>query len=122
MVAVFAPNLTREAVYDALYARKCYATTGARIYLDFTVDGKPMGSDIENASGIFKYKITVLGTDNIASVELVRTGKNETIYESGETRSVFLEGEIRDSGWAYIKVIQTDRNMAWSSPVWLEKK
>ena len=36
---VLAEALTREAVFDALHARRCYATTGAPIVLDFTVNG-----------------------------------------------------------------------------------
>ena len=44
LVAVYAPELTREAIWDALWHRRCYATTGKRIILEFSVDGEPMGS------------------------------------------------------------------------------
>ena len=43
VAVVIAPALTREAVFDALAERRTYATTGARIVLDFSVGGVPMG-------------------------------------------------------------------------------
>ena len=45
LACVVAPKLTRAAIWQALYDRRCYATTGDRILLDFTSDDKPMGSD-----------------------------------------------------------------------------
>jgi hypothetical protein len=42
LAAVWAAELTREAVFDALYARRCYGTTGARILLDFRLNGEPI--------------------------------------------------------------------------------
>src|ERR1019366_1358965 len=49
MVAVYAPGLTREAIFQGLYHRRTYATTGTRIILDFTVNGAPMGSEIRTS-------------------------------------------------------------------------
>ena len=46
LAAVRAPALTREAIFDALHARRTYGTTGARILLDFRVNDAPMGSEI----------------------------------------------------------------------------
>ena len=46
LAAVRAPALTREAIFDALHARRTYGTTGQRILLDFRVNDAPMGSEI----------------------------------------------------------------------------
>ena len=43
VLAVYAPALTREAVFDAIHRRRTYGTTGSRIVLDFTLNGTPMG-------------------------------------------------------------------------------
>ena len=51
LTAVFAPALTSEAILAALRARRCYATTGARMILDFRVEGRPMGEELETACG-----------------------------------------------------------------------
>ena len=40
--AVAATGLTREEIFDALYHRRTYGTTGVKILLDFAIDGKPI--------------------------------------------------------------------------------
>lgn len=50
LTCVLADVLTRDGVWDALAARRCYGTTGARIILEFDIDGHPMGSIVENAN------------------------------------------------------------------------
>ena len=44
LVAALARELTRDAVFEALFERRTYATTGARILLDFTLNRHGMGS------------------------------------------------------------------------------
>ena len=46
IMAVRAKRLTRKAIFNALWNRQCYATTNSRIYLEFDVCGKPMGSQV----------------------------------------------------------------------------
>ena len=50
LAAVRAPELTREAIFDGLHARRTYGTTGQRILLDFRVNDAPMGSEIALAA------------------------------------------------------------------------
>ncbi|HEX5167290.1 MAG TPA: DUF3604 domain-containing protein [Thermomicrobiales bacterium] len=45
LMAILAPDLTRESLWDALRARRCYGTSGPRIILDLSVSGHPMGSE-----------------------------------------------------------------------------
>jgi len=47
ITAVYATDLTREGIWEALRARRTYATTGERILLSVTVDGQPMGSEFD---------------------------------------------------------------------------
>jgi hypothetical protein len=61
--------MTREAVFRALKARRCYGTTGARIDLDFEIEGQPMGSIVEIA-GSARVNASVRGTAPIESLEL----------------------------------------------------
>ncbi len=46
LAAVLAPSLTRENIFDGLYNRRCYATSGNRLYMDWRMDGHLMGSEI----------------------------------------------------------------------------
>ncbi|MFZ1754075.1 MAG: DUF3604 domain-containing protein, partial [Caldilineaceae bacterium] len=60
LTCVLAEELTRDAVFAALKARRCYGTTGPRMDLDFAMDGQPMGSAIET-SGPVKVQASVSG-------------------------------------------------------------
>ena len=123
LAAVLAPELTREAVFDALYERRCYATSGARIYLDFRLDGRRMGSELRVARHArLPYDVVISGTDRIARIELIQAGREGTVWTQDGTRVVRLHGELvfDASSWTYVRVTQTDRQMAWSSPIWVD--
>ena len=46
LTCVLADSLTREAVFDAIRRRRCYAVTAAqRIHVELTVNGLPMGAE-----------------------------------------------------------------------------
>ena len=45
LTCVLARTLTREGIWEAIKARRCYATSGQRIALSVQADGHPMGSE-----------------------------------------------------------------------------
>lgn len=47
--ALYAPSLTREDVWNALKARRCYATTFSRIVLDTCIGDAHMGQEVDGA-------------------------------------------------------------------------
>ncbi len=123
-IAVLAEELTRGAVWDAMYARRCYATTGVRIVLDFRVNGALMGSEItappDEANVI---EATVTGTAPIDRLELVREGQTIAVKEGGgEMTQTFSVADAcaGEATWYYLRVVQVDGEMAWSSPVWVD--
>lgn len=71
LTAVYAKELTRESIWEALHARRTYATTGERIRLLFQVDGADMGSEI-TTSGSPKINFQIEGTKPIERVDLFR--------------------------------------------------
>ncbi|HSR69354.1 MAG TPA: CehA/McbA family metallohydrolase [Acidobacteriota bacterium] len=74
LTAVLAEDLSRESVFDALRNRRNYATSGAAIVLEFTLDGHPMGSIIDQSdrSEAVQMSVRVEGTAPIDRVEIVR--------------------------------------------------
>jgi uncharacterized protein DUF3604 len=125
LAAVLAPDLTRESIFDGLYNRRCYATSGVRIYLDFRINGELMGSEIKiEIPSKVKYEITISGTDKIASIELIRNSKPEKIWDFNGQNVIQLSGEITIDcpEHIYLKVTQIDRHMAWSTAIWIDKK
>lgn len=71
LMACLAPELTREALWEAFLARRVYAVSGDRIALDFTVNGAPMGSAIP-AAARRAVRVRVRGCDAIDRIELLR--------------------------------------------------
>ncbi|MFH1928992.1 MAG: CehA/McbA family metallohydrolase [Chloroflexota bacterium] len=125
LMAVLAPELTREAIYEALMARRCYATTGERMYLDFRVDGSPMGSEVI-ANGDVSIHAEVAGTDRIRLVEVLKNNKViHSVEGDSELEELVLTDLPRGEGyegedWYYLRVTQHDGNMAWSSTIWVQ--
>ena len=72
IVAAFVPSLKREHVWDALYNRLTYGTTGARILVSLKINGAPMGSEVKTLGDApVTIEGSVLGTDTV-TVELLR--------------------------------------------------
>jgi len=69
ITAVYASELTRAGLWEALQARRTYATTGERMLLCVTVDGQPMGSELET-DGEPLVELSVEGTQAIEQVDL----------------------------------------------------
>ncbi|MGO1051287.1 CehA/McbA family metallohydrolase [Crossiella sp. CA198] len=133
LAAVFAPELERGAVFDALHDRQSYGTTGARMLLDFSVNGTPMGQS-STAEGPLRFEIRVAGTEELDTVQILsgRVGASE----STKVVAAWLPTGLDFSGtWSaaapaertfyYLRVRQRTsyrgrKATAWSSPIWIE--
>jgi hypothetical protein len=73
VMAVLCPELSRQAIFEAINARRTYALTGDRIEVDFSVDGVVMGSTIR-AGGEVEASFSVSGRDEIDVVEIIQDG------------------------------------------------
>ncbi len=139
LTGIMAPEHTREALFTALYNRSCYATTGERIILGFAIAGIPMGSELSTKTKpglVYNRHISgyVAGTCPIKEIEVIRNGKlihtlypNEpnlefTFDDSEMITQVALPGtsETPDFVYYYLRVLQEDGHMAWTSPIWID--
>ena len=123
---VYAPELSREAILDAIRARHCFGTTAARIFLDVRVNGALMGEKIPAPGGNpVKVDVKVRCPADIDRVEICRS--NQFVYSrTPDTREVsftFVDEEpLSGPSYYYVRVLQKDQELAWSSPVWLGVK
>jgi len=133
---VRADALTREALWQGLTQQRTYATEGERIFLDFTVDGYLMGSEISSMDAPH-IAVTAAGTAPITEVLVFKgTYVTDTIHP-GQTNDYYTiihsatPGELStsldvidtafdDSAFYYVRVTQADGKHAWSSPVWVD--
>ncbi len=131
ITAVLAPELTRAAIFDALYHRRTYGTTGVRIYLDFNISGATMGSTV-NLSQSPRIQIHAVGTREIERIELLKSasGSDLTVIKEWsplemEFRADYVDTLHRGDAIYYVRCTQTGLvrgrpSMAWSSPIWVK--
>lgn len=122
-IAVLADELTRASVWDAMYARRCYATTGTRMIVDFRVNDAIMGSEISVRYGDPRViEAAVTGTAPLERLELVRNGQVVVRHQCDDMSSHFRAEDVDAEGPAfyYLRAYQSDGEMAWSSPVWVD--
>lgn len=123
--AVYAENLSRSAVLEALQAKRTYAASD-NIVLDFRVEisGQTL---LMGESGVGegrpRVRVKALGTAPVKTVEVIRNNQFVYAAEPGTREvefSLLLAEPIQEDTYIYIRLIQADGQMAWSSPVWLE--
>lgn len=122
LTAIIAPELTREAIMQALRERRCYATTGARIVLGFQVDGHGMGEEFTASASQITATARVLGTAPLAHLELVCNGRI-VLTCPGRGRALEITETLPltedQTSYIYLRVTQSDGHVAWSSPIWV---
>ena len=135
ITGVLCDELTRPAIWEALKARRCYATTSVRILLHFDVNGLMMGRDVQLTKESRKdfesrtIRVKAAGTYPIDRIVIVRNGEEvhtrsidaiecEVEWDDEQSLSDVLDPKMKGV-YYYAKVYQHDGNMAWASPVWL---
>ncbi len=129
--AVRARALTRRDVLEALWHRRCWAVTNARIVLDIDVDGHGMGEEVETASNPV-ILVRVEGTSGLEEVALIRNGRVIRHERSPATHLAFTHVDRKHTAqacdWYVVRVTQTDVDQqgnpsrAWSSPIWVRRR
>ena len=140
LLGVWAKENTRQGIWEALMARRCWGATGPRIIVRFHVNDAPMGSECSAAAqpeiaDSRRIKVEIHGAAAIEKAEIVRN--NKTIHAvSGDADLNFgfedtdpLENVLlppakfspEPFAFYYLRVTQADGEMAWASPVWVQK-
>ena len=125
LMAVLAPDLTREALWNALQKRHVYATSGVRINMRFELNGGVMGDEIKvgDCQAPKVLEIEVHGTAPLDRVEILRS--NEVIHTfmpgDWDFSQTYVDEEYSTGEDFYqLRIIQSDGNRAWSTPIWVD--
>ncbi|MBI1898628.1 MAG: DUF3604 domain-containing protein [Acidobacteria bacterium] len=92
LAAVFAPELSRKSILQALWDRRTYAVTGDRIALRFTLNGKVMGRELPYARERL-IRVSVSGWDQVDRVEVLKN--NRVIH-----RNFPMDRETSSQSWS----------------------
>jgi hypothetical protein len=119
---VLAEGPGREAILAALKKRHCYAATD-----DILVEvrsGNHLQGDEFKTDQAPALQIKVVGTKPLAKIEVL---KDSDVVETLEPGKEEYTGTWTDPKpgkgvhWYYIRVQQSDGELAWSSPMWVEQ-
>lgn len=118
LTAALASACTREALWEALKARRTYATTGVRILLDVTANGHAVGSAF-STGGPVELSVHVVGTAPLWRVEVLRWP--EVIYSHAIPVSRPANGRYRlRVGWTGARIRARHRLTAWDGRLAVE--
>jgi hypothetical protein len=118
--ALYVDRLDREALLQAIRARRTFAATD-NVIVDFRMGDHFMGESFA-ARGAAPIRAFIRGTGALASVGLVKN--NRAIYtkagEGAEMNFTYTDAEARTGeAYYYIRVEQKDGQLGWSSPIWV---
>ncbi len=120
-LAILADTLTREALYEALKARRFYSTLDKTLALSFTVGGYEMGAFVK--SGTYDFSVTASDTENeiFTIVQIYKNGIRINEWNIIDT-DVSISGSIDTTSgdYFYVKITQQDGNEAISSPIFIQ--
>ena len=119
--------LRREAILDAIRARHTYGTTAARILLEVRVNGRLMGEKIpasgRQAGGSEDPRALPLATSTASRSAATASSSTRSSPAGRNADLTFLDTDpIAGYSYYYVRVMQKDEEIAWSSPVFLGAK
>ena len=137
LTGVWAEALTREAIFEGLRARRCFASNGERVVLDVRVNGAPMGAETRVA-GRVAVACRVRAPRPVLRVALFRDGEQVMEQKVGKAEArLTLEDRPEPGAHFYYVEISLDSlprkpmggrcgnlqvaqgDYAWSSPIWV---
>jgi len=122
LTAVITDSLNRKSIFDAIKRRHTYATTGGKkIILSFQSHKNIMGDSVFHQIGKAKhFKFSCIGTTDIQLIEVI---KNNNVIHTFSPDNIEYSAEFYDIDsiyftYYYLRITQSDGNMAWSSPIY----
>jgi hypothetical protein len=120
---ILSPSSKRSDLVESMRKRHAYGATD-NIVVDYRA-GEHMMGDVFEAAAAPRMTVKVAGTSRLDKVEIIKDGKfvYETRPEGSTAEFTYVDQnpEKRES-WYYVRVMQADRQMAWSSPMWIRYK
>ena len=114
-------ELTRDGVYDALHARRSFATTvPASLWMEW--NGVPMGSSVSQPPGTAgRLSVDIDGFGRpLAKLEVISDGgvqQERPLAGSVAHETLSFDAPASGTRYAYVRVTFADGELMWSSPV-----
>lgn len=122
LVAVYAPERSREAIFDSLFSRFAYATSGDRILLHVGLGTARMGQEMSGPTPQI-LQVEIEGTDTVSAVEIIKDGLAVHTVSGGAESIAFEWSDptppnTGSTSAYWVRVVQNNNEEAISSPIW----
>jgi len=133
---IISPELSEEALYDALRARRVYSSDDPDMRVIFKQGKHWMGETVENCGETVRFDVAVEDDENIASLQLITEGGKEAArvdFDVGDDSRVVTWNptvSVEGNTYFYLRVLERDENgdddlllgeqVAVTAPIWLE--
>jgi hypothetical protein len=124
---ILTTGTTRQDLVDAMRKRHTYGATD-NIVLDLRVeaDGRQylQGDEIP-AAGRYALQVNVVGTGAIRRIAVIHNESYAYEVAPNDRKAEFTYVDthpVMGENRYYVRVEQVDGNLAWSSPVWVQKR
>ena len=126
VAALWVKELSRKGILEALKNRRCFATTGDKIIVDFRLNGA-ISDTVVKTKAAPELTINIKAERELEKIEILRNSKviKEFNIQNSETafnKTFIDEGYQNDIVvlYYYIRATQKNKAIGWSSPVWVE--
>ncbi len=125
LTAIYADELSRRGLHEALKKRRTYATMGSRTLLDARLNGSPMGSESTVADGgDCDFTVRAVGRERLARLDIVLDGETQTTVPLNGKRHVDYTWHGVKAGsqtdFIFARLHLEDGRMVWNSPIWFD--
>jgi hypothetical protein len=117
---VLAEKHDRASILAALKKRHCYAATDD-IIVDVQSGSHIMGDEFQTRE-VPSLKIHVIGTNTLARIDVMKDSEVVDTIKPGKEEYQAVWTDPRPTPgvhWYYTRVVQTDDELAWGSPMWI---
>ncbi|MCD6354122.1 MAG: DUF3604 domain-containing protein [Prolixibacteraceae bacterium] len=126
VAALWVKELSRHGILEALRSRRCFATTGDKMIIDFRINGAVNGS-VVTTDKIPVLQIKVKGQRELSKIEILRNSAVIKEYllldDSIHFNEIFNDENYKEGNGAlyyYVRATQKNDAIGWSSPVWVK--
>jgi len=128
-LVVLAPSLSRANILDGLKRMRFYSSDDWNVKVDFSINMQPMGSVyMQTGSPTLSVNITDPDGENTSSITVYYgvpgSGSSPGILTSNSNSNTLnYTHSISNSSsyYYYVRVIQSDGNTIWTSPIWYKR-
>ena len=119
---VLAPDLTRDSLYEAMSAKRVYASEDNNLKISYIVNGKPMGSMLGNVNTL-NVTINIQdpdATDKIGKVSIIANGGTVVTSKTFDSNKADWSFDLNaEYSYYYVRVDEADKDIAVTAPVWV---